>query len=161
MKKKVLLYSLLLVSLAMIMSGCSLDFFIGYKQDKMDTLVLQDSIDMEYREICDLLRSLRSKSVLMQDFFDLYYEEIDEHQEYYYQIYQEIEEGSLQVSTLYQNFMEICKNVKDDTVQEKYKNVQENYKNFEVTYQSLKQTYQDFMEKYEQWESERVLAFNR
>lgn len=159
MKKRVLLGFMFFVAFAMIISGFSLDFLAGYQMDKAATLASLVSIDQQYQDMRDYLEVVREKILSMQDFFDLFYEQVPLYQEKYQGVMEEISNSKMQIDQNYQNLKQRCLIYTDQDRESKCQSVKDNYDSFVDTYTELQNTYQQFLENYSNWNQEHVYAF--
>lgn len=146
-------FILLFLSIILIISGLSLNFFYGYKEDKVESNALISSIDKYYKVIQDNLEEVRPYMASMNDFFSLYYEEADLKKGEYESVMLEIDSLKKVIDSNYVSMIDICDKNVVDVSEKKCDSIIDSYSSFSVTYSSLIETYNNFIEQCNIWKN--------
>lgn len=146
MKKVLVPFILLFLSITLIVSGFSLDFFYGYQEDKGESNTLSSAINYYYGIIQTDLEDIRLYMTSMNDFFDLYYDDALMKKDKYGSIMLEIDKLKNDIDFNYKSMSDICSKNVVQINKKKCDSMKDSYASFSTTYDLLLKTYNDFIE---------------
>ena len=151
MKRKVIPFLLLIISLGLISSGCFLGFLDGFKLDKSITIKIEKEIAKSYKDITKNMNNLHASMIEMNDFFALYYKDVDDNKNYYSTKLAEIKENIIKINNEIDNTNNICSKSVDKTSRDKCISLQNNKIAINNSLEKLEKTYNEFINNHDKW----------
>ena len=151
MKRKVIPFILLIISLGLISSGCFLGFLDGFKLDKSITLGIEKEIARSYSSITKEMNNLHASMIEMNDFFGLYYKDVNDKKEYYQEKLDTIKKDITIIDNEIENTNNICSKSVDKNSKDMCNSLRENKKAIENSLEKLEDTYNKFIDNHNEW----------
>ena len=151
MKRKVIPFLLMIIALGLISSGCILGFWDEFKLDKNITLGIEKEIAASYNSITKKMNNLHTSMTEMNDFFGLYYKDVEDKKDYYEEKLDEIRKEIKSIDDSIEKTNEICSKKVDKNSKDKCNSLRENKEAIKNSLDKLEKTYNEFIENHEKW----------
>ena len=151
MKKKIIPFLLLIISLGLITSGCFLEFIDEFKLDKNFTIQIEKEIAKSYEYITKDMNNLHASMVEMNDFFALYYKDVDDSKDYYKNKLDTIKESINIINNEIDKTNEICNKSVDRNSKDKCNSLKANKEIINSSLKELETTYNEFIDNHNKW----------
>lgn len=151
MKRKVIPYLLLIISLGLISSGCFLGFLDNFNLDKSITIKIKNKIAASYSKITKDMNSLHASMIEMNDFFGLYYNDVGDKKNYYEEKLNNIKNEIALIDNNIEKATNICNKSVDKNSINKCNSLIKNKKIINDNLKKLEKTYKEFIENHNKW----------
>ena len=149
MKRKVIPFLLMIIALGLISSGCFLGFLDDFKLDKNIAIKIKKEIAASYTTITKDMNNLHTSMIEMNDFFGLYYNDVNDKKDYYQEKLDEIKNDINIIDKEIENTENICNKSVDKDSKDKCNSLKENKKAIENNLKKLESTYNEFIDNHD------------
>ena len=151
MKRNKLSIFLTILSFTLVSSGVFIGMVDNFKLDKRNTIEIENKINDSYNQITHKMDNLHTSMIEMQDFFALYYENIDSNKNEYDNKLNNIKLLKNDINSEVMDLNDLCSITINNNTKRKCESIYSNNKIINNNYKELEENYNKFLKKHNEW----------
>ena len=151
MKRNKLSIFLTILSFTLVSSGVFIGMVDNFKLDKRNTIEIENKINDSYNQITSKMDSLHTSMIEMQDFFALYYENIDSNKNEYDNKLNNIKLLKNDINSEVMDLNDLCSITINNNTKRKCESIYSKNKIINNNYKELEENYDKFLKKHNEW----------